>query len=366
MVRLFARLLLGVLVVLQSVGPALANDWMLVENSCGCAVVYACCESVTLEFEACSDCVTEVVSSEACGCSGTQHTEPTMEKACESVPAETKKPESMETEKPTEALPPTETPVPTLQESDTELPAAQIPVPSDPAPATSSTNELFPGPAVTPPAEEPATKPQRDTEGLFDEPAAPVAEPRADAEVTETEEKETQTTEDLFVEPSQPTADETEETEAPTTETETPEAETKEPAAETEEPAAESNPLDELFGPSTPVEDPAPQKEESQEEESVESESIDPFGRQELPTLDVAPSLANSASRSWSDFRANFRCEARLVRVTTAGVFLAKESGERVEIAFAELSDADLNFVREQVRAQRALLAPALLAARAQ
>ena len=354
MIRLFGRSLLGVLVVLQSVGPVLASNWGLAEDSCGCAVEYTCCEPVVVECESCGDCVSDIATLEDCGCSATDQTEPTAETSAEPVPAETKQPEPTEVQKPTAALPQAETPAPTLSESETELPPAPIAVPDNAPSAAADTEELFPGPAPTDavPAAEPATNPGANTEGLFDEPAAPVEEPPAETEVTEAE--ETPPTEDLFVEPSQPAADETEETETPTTEAETPEA-------ETEEPAAESNPLDDLFGPSTPAEEPTPQKEESEEPEST-----DPFGRLELPTLDIAPSLAGSVFRSWSDFKANFRCEARLVRMTTTGVYLAKASGELVVIDLSQLSDADLNFVRDQIRAQRALLAPAHLAARPQ
>jgi hypothetical protein len=211
-------------------------------------------------------------------------------------------------------------------------------VPRDLSPETSSTEGLFPGPAVTPPAEIPTSKPQSETDPstdtLFEEPAAPVAVPEADTKVTD----------DSFVEPTQPAADDTE----------TP---ANEPT-ETEEPAAESNPLDNLFGPSTPAEEPAPPKEESDEPENT-----DPFGQLELPTLEVTASLAGSMPRPWTDLGTNFRCEARLVRMTSAGVFLEKASGELVELSFAELSDADLHFVREQVRAERAMLAPAHVAA---
>jgi hypothetical protein len=39
------------------------------------------------------------------------------------------------------------------------------------------------------------------------------------------------------------------------------------------------------------------------------------------------------------------------------GVFVARTSGELVAIAFTQLSNGDLAFVREQVQAQRAQLA---------
>lgn len=354
MIRVLARLVLGVLVVLQSAAPALASDGVVVDDSCGCALECGCCEPIVMEMEceACGECASEVVASEDCGCSSMEHAEPTTEKAAEPVPAETKKPESTQVEKPTEALPPAETPAPTLEKTETELPPAPIAVPTETAPAASSTDELFPGPATTPPADVPAAQPQAEpktnTDGLFDEPAATVEEPAPEVEETEaevTETEEAQTTEDLFVEPSQPAVEETKETESETIET------------ETEDSATESDPLDDLFGPSTPAEEPAP-KEEKQEE----AESNDPFSWNEAPALEMGPSM----SRTWTDNEADIHCEARLVRMTTTSVFLSQESGELVELEFAELSDTDLNFVREQIRAQRALLAPTHLAARPQ
>jgi hypothetical protein len=98
----------------------------------------------------------------------------------------------------------------------------------------------------------------------------------------------------------------------------------------------------------------------------------DPFSQQELPDELRAPGgLASHEFRNWSNREDDFRCGARLVGLAAYGVFLIQPSGEPVAMSFSQLSDADLSFVRAQVRAQRAVLAradatPELLARTAQ
>ncbi len=274
------------------------------------------------------------------------------------VPADTRKPEATAT--------------PSTVETTDKLPPAPIAVPADPTKTTDA--QIFPGPAATPttepPAasapttEPPASKPRTSPEVLFDEPVTPVAQPNdvsiplADPPVPATNESTpsvevtgTEETEGLFVEPSQaPLPDSSVEVEAEETVTE---------EAEPEQPAAD--PLDDLFGPSSPDDESAPKQDETLEEQPAEAETFDPFSRNELPALEIV--FADTALRSWSNRQAIEHCQAKLVSVTTEGVFVVQASGELVEIGFAELSDADLNFVRNQILAQRDLLAPTQLAA---
>lgn len=370
MLRFSFRLLLGALVALQTVAPAMADGWMIADDSCGCAMEVVCCEPVAIECEDCQECEGTVVEEtveenhdvivDSCGCEAMEVEATTTDKS-EPVPAETKKPAA------------TTTPAPAAATTD-KLPPAPIAVPAEPAKTTET--DLFPGPAVTTPAaqppvtESPATttpadvtptpKPTTGTDGLFDEPVTPVAEPddtsipfadppaattestSAEVEVTETE-----GTEELFVEPSQDSSqDESVELDAEET--------------VTEQPA--SDPLDDLFSPAKSTDEPAPkQEDETKEEKPAESETFDPFSHNELPTLEIV--LADAELRSWSDRQAVEHCQAKLVSVTTEGIFVTKASGEMLELSFAELSDSDLNFVHNQVLAQRDLLAPTQLAA---
>jgi hypothetical protein len=371
MLRFIGRSLLGLLIVLQAVQPALACpcqsvEVVAVEQACGCEVETViesdcCCEESEMVVNPCKSCGCEEVSCD--------------ESATETNPAE---PQSAETKK-TETEEPAVTPQPVLPPSTTEaIGPAPINVPSDPAvdtvtepAAAPATNDVFPGPAATDPTTPATTTPAvstpaettpttepapatTNTEGLFDEPAA---EPAESAPVEETESSTTTTTEELFVEPSQ-SRETTEETVIESTET------------EAEETPPAGDPLDELFSPSTPATEPAPEAESSDENqtdtESTEGEEtetpaadpFDPFSHNETPSELRAPGgLASQELRGWSDRANNFKVNARLVRMTADGVFLSDEAGEYVAMSFAQLSDSDLSFVREQVRAQRVVLA---------
>jgi hypothetical protein len=389
MFRFIGRSFLCLLIVLQAVQPALACpcesiEVVSVESACGCetysTIESQCgCEAMEVVVDSCEVCGEEVISCVECG-SEVQTDE---EESSEPQPAETKKTETDE---------PAPTPQPLLPPSTNEttsedLGPAPINVPSEPAAGTATepaavapttTNELFPGPAatdqVTPPTStpaettpttEPAPPSRINTEGLFDE---PVAEP---ADSTSTEEAQpSTTTEELFVEPSQPApTDSTESTEEAVTEsTETKSEETTEETPTSNPPA--SNPLDELFSPSTPTTEPAPEaaptdntdteseSTDGEETEKPASDPFDPFSQNELPAeLRLPGGLVSQDYRGWSDRANNFQVNARLVRMMAEGVFLADESGEYVAMSFAQLSDVDLSFVREQVRAQRVVLA---------
>jgi hypothetical protein len=372
MLRSIGRLLLCLIIVLQTVQPAMAcpcqSEWVVAaEPACGC-------EATEVIADSCETCGEEVVSCDECETESQADKEP-----AEPQPAETKKTETEEpatTQQP--VLPPS-----TNETTSEDLGPAPINVPSEPAVDTTTepaappttTNELFPGPAatdpVTPPTStpadttptpEPAPPSRVNTEGLFDEPAA---EPADSTSTEETEPSTSTTTEELFVEPSQPAPSDSNESteEAATESTET---------DETTEEAPASNPLDELFSPSTPATEPAPEaapadetetdteaeSTEGEETEKPASDPFDPFSLNEFPAeLRVPGGLASQDFRGWSDRANNFQVNARLVRMTAEGVFLADEAGEYVAMSFAQLSDADLSFVREQVRAQRIVLA---------
>jgi hypothetical protein len=370
MTRIISRLLLGLLVVLQAVSPAFACNCEVIDNFCGCATECASCEPVVVESQPCDACSATVESS-SCGCqaeTSESTTEPdaTREETPKPQAAETKKPKTFATpveEKPTEVPP-----APALETPTTNLPAAPINVPSEPATTPSTTEGIFPGPAPVESIQPqvPAAETPTDSGSLFDEPA-PVATPTdttAPAVTTPAVEdttEESTVTEDLFVEPSQPASEPNSSEPAPTeevpeigteTETETLESES------TEEPATESDPLDDLFGPSTPSTEPEPETKPEDEDTEKAADPFDPFSQQELPRELRAPGgLASSEFRNWSNRAASFSCDARLVRLTTDGVFLNQPSGEVVAMSFSQLSDADLSFVRAQVRAQRTMLA---------
>jgi hypothetical protein len=354
MIRTFGRSFLGIAVVLQAVQPALACPCAIVHDSCGCAAGCESCEPVVLENQPCGACGAEI-DTPSCGCEAEPTEQKTEDEAPKSLPAKTNKPKTFDpsAEKSVEeVIPPSETPVPTLDTPVQGLAPAPINVPSltEPAPAT---EEIFPGPAPiedAPVEESPATS-GTNTEGLFDEPA-PIAEPsksQSEAENSPTSDTMTEDSAvpaDLFVEPSRPAEDTTESSDA----------ETQSDSNQT--PPAE-DPLDDLFAPPSPATDPAVEPESKPDQpDGEETDRYDPFSQQELPTeLRVPGGLASHEFRNWSNRTASFHCDARLVRLTTDGVFLAEPSGGWVAMSFSQLSDADLSFVRAQIRAQRMVLA---------
>jgi hypothetical protein len=358
MLRIFSRACLGTLMVFQTLQAAFAWNWYVIDEPCCAEVQWDCCEMVVVESESCG-CEAEAVVIDDCGCGADVKEAEASDEPAKPTPAETNKLETS-----------TETEQPSL-DTEEELPPAPINVPSEPA-AEPSTGDLFPGPVTetTPPAEvtpppstpaestpaevlppstpaaEPATQPNTTTEGLFEEPAAaepapaetepePTTtqpDPSAEAPPVVTESPET-SADDLFGEPSQPADEST--NDRPAVEEESAEEESTE-SESPEEPA--SDPLDDLFGPSSATDGPE-------------------LDQEEFAPLHAAGGLASSEFRTWSDRSNDFQCEGRLVRMTTAGVFVAQSNGESVAIAFSQLSDADLGFVRTQLQAQRTLLA---------
>jgi len=126
-----------------------------------------------------------------------------------------------------------------------------------------------------------------------------------------------------------------------------------EPAAAEDSPA-EMDPLDEPL-PSTEEEMEVPENLAPEDSDEIEDPSFDDlFGQ---PVLSEPGGLASRAVRQWTDDGARFRCEARLQQVTAKTVVLVKSNGKRIAVYFSRLSDDDLQFVRQQVVAQRELLA---------
>lgn len=351
MLRILSRSCLGVLMALQSTQPALCWNWVVVEESCCCEVAWDYCGDVVIDGAA--------VEWESYECSDTVFA--VDDWCCEGEQLITDEPVAVESDMPQPQ--PADTPQPELNEEDT-LPPAPIAVPPAApatAPADSPASDLFPGPApnvnvpledgpaaapqtepqpsnILPPVEQPAPQPRTDTSDLFQSPSPqPEADfPQGPAPGSETPAPQGESTgpgalDDIFGEPVVPpngAADE-----APPA-NEVPAAE--DPATDE---APTTDPLDDLFGLSF-----------SQGNSSIHPE----FGR----LLQAAGGFASDQPRNWSDRTDTFRCSGRLVRVTTDGVFIIQPDGELQGIGFSKLSDSDLAFVRDQVRAERALRLP--------
>jgi hypothetical protein len=346
----FFRGCLGTLIVLQLVPSAMAWNWYVVEEPC-CDLEWNCCEVTSvMESNACG-CETEPQVSDECGCGGEWVDAESNAPGDSPPPAASNQREGNATG--TQSAP---TPQPALEETDS-LPPAPINVPT--TPQAIEANELYPGPATavpadtepvpatptnptptdvvppTTPAAEPATT--NDNAGsIFDEPTstAPAAgEPAASAATepaagaagsgNESAPAEATPVDDVFGEP------------APAAGSPSDSSSVEEEPAESEgaeKPAA--NPLDDLFGPSSAIERPAHDHDAA-----------------------AAPREVSGEFRHWLSRGESFECRGRLVRVTTDCVFIARQNGGLVAIAFSQLSDADLDFVRDQVQAQRAQLA---------
>lgn len=400
--------MLGVIVALQSVQPAFAcncgghdavpfvetdyfeTEYVEVEyaDSCECEVRGPVVESTV-----------EVEESRGCGIEAKE------ESASDPVPAKTKKQESSDAT--------VATPTPSLDDTEGELPPAPINVPSDPA-TTSSTDELFPGPAgtesegtstpaATPAAPssviEPAVIPPAETmpadnqtpessstgtEGLFDEPVTPPAstpststpatDPADEVPYVETPSstESSSSTDELFTEPSQSTEEpSTTETDPATSDTmETSDSTENSDSPESEESEPAGSPLDELFGPSTTTEEPQIEEPKSEEPKTEEpnTESSDESETEEAEPMEVFDPFSKLDQprefRTWTDRTAAEQTEGRLVRMNAGGVVVAQVSGRLVSLTFSQLSDADLEFVRDCVRIERAQLAAEAAGAR--
>ena len=245
-----------------------------------------------------------------------------------------------------------------------DLPNAPIavPVPSEgslPAPQTDDTPQPGPAPAVATETVETETRDAEPAEAdLLDTPTATDTESPLESDATTSE--ETSKTSELFVEPaSQPV--EPEQSEDPA---ETKVEESEPPVETTEEPSTEDNEIDDLFGPGTSEaesseqpqsESPAEKNtEEPQVEQPAEEDENDPFSRLESPLgVDAPGGLASRTTRNWTKRSSADPYEARLKQVSVQGVTLVTPSGDSLFVPLAELADADLLFVRAQVRAQK-------------
>lgn len=371
MPRLLTRASLCTAVMLQLLHPAMGWNEYIVEEPCCGEAEWGCCgpdvvfEGVEFGY------VTESYVSDECGCGADAVESQSDVPAPPPEPAQSNKPAAQEA-----GAPPTQTPQPALGQSG-ELPPAPINVPTTPAAAESNSNELFPGPAAEPPLPAdtepvtstptnptptdvvpatPTTPPAASTNdnagGIFDEPssesppvgtepaasAPPVSEPATStpAPATESAPPASAPVDDVFGEPTPPAEESADPTsvEVPA-EGESTEADPSNSEG-SDEPAAD--PLDDLFGPSSAVETP-----KSNQEVATPSR--------------VRSGLASAQYRQWSSRAGEFQCEGRLLRLSSEGVFVEFSGGNLVAIAYSQLSDSDLAFVRAHIQAQRAVLA---------
>jgi hypothetical protein len=350
MLPFLSRGCLGALMVLQTVQPAMAWYGHVIEGPCCCEVEWDCCYGDFLIERASCGCEGEQVAVNECGC-GSEPSEPALNELPEQPePAQSNKPEASATETPQpaldprEELPPAPINVPTTSTAETDSdelfpgPAAETPSPAgtEPTPSTPVQSAPADGAPPTTPATGYESLPSDGAGALFDEPAAetqppPAAEPAATTPAPAAEDE-------VFGETSQPA--DVSPAENPVVEEETIEEESTEiegsEAESTEQPAAD--PLDDLFGPSSSLDKPDQTHEVA-------------------ARLETAGGLAIIESRQWSSRNGDFQCHGRLVRMTANGVFVIQPNGELMAIAFAQLSDADLAFVRGQLQTQRDLLA---------
>lgn len=264
-----------------------------------------------------------------------------------------------------EQLPEVLTPAPAEEESILEEPT---PVE---APAEASTNESSPLPVAPIAVPEPTPTVEQPQPAAAEPTASSIVGDRysSEAEVVEPTPTDAEASnDDVFGESTQPTP--------AASPQQTPE--TIVPAPVAAEPTATSNDnLEDLFGPSGTADEavgqPAEQGEQIEESddkqpasasESTEEFSDDPFDpfSQSLRNIEKHLVLLSSPGgfnsdhyRTWTDNTESFRCDAKLLRVTAEHVVLIRSTGQRAEVSFSRLSDADLEFVKQQLIAKRQL-----------
>ncbi len=302
------------------------------------------------------------------------------------------------------------TPMPTLAEEPIEFYSTAGPIDAlrpavvDPpaplaVPQESSKTILVPAPSVVakpvvvePVAESAAEDRKTEAVDFFDEPTtpAPIVPPKPEAEPA-SEEKPEDDSEDLFSGLDQ---EEVEEVVEEAVENEevveevvkevveeviVPEALAPMPVEKvrvSDGPEAEMDFGDALFGPSDESGSLSeePQKKGSKSAlpmapASVEPSLVEPtpdvpeeydvFGAEarasflEAGGLGIRGGLESESNRVWTDQTATFRCEARLVDVSTKSVTLLKSTGGKILIPLARLGMSDLQFVQQQVVALR-------------
>jgi hypothetical protein len=211
---------------------------------------------------------------------------------------------------------------PATEQPLTEPPAAVVPeVESTPAPTAEPAAEpaedpmdsLFGGPATETPAEPAA-----------EQPAAQPTEPPAEAPAAAPAEVDAV---DLFGDPIAPTT-----------------------------PPAESAPAEAPPSPqSTPAEEAKPAAEEEKKDDGVDFNELFPSASNGV--LTEPGGWASDASRDWNDREGQSLATARVVGVADGSVALRNNVGQTLNVAFADLSDADLAFLRRQIDARQTVLA---------
>ncbi|MCA9261577.1 MAG: hypothetical protein KDA61_20310 [Planctomycetales bacterium] len=129
--------------------------------------------------------------------------------------------------------------------------------------------------------------------------------------------------------------------------------------------ADEFNLEDELLPPSTPYE---AEPDDATPEDSLPEEDAAPT--HEAPSIknlfgDFPPhrvlrepgGIASAAPRTWHDASGRHQCAARLDEIDSSGVVLARVEGGEAHVAWRQLSDEDLQFLRRQVAAKKEVLA---------
>lgn len=336
--NLHRYLLVGFLVSSMIVSPALAGGWccepayysVWVE---ACPVV-ECCQPV----ECCESTVVYEPQVSCCGES---------DQSTESAPTEMSKP-ATPGPVPTEAPAQEDLVPPVASEDDSGSILDQPTEAVTEEPATTPPQVAVPDP--TPVEESPVevvAEPESEVDSLFDAPAETTPEPMPEEQPAESN------VADLFDEPAT-TVEEPSESIVPESFDEQP---TEDPAEGLFPPSSEEEaPAEEAPAEEAPAET---QQEGSDESDSSEAPSLDDlFGDfHPEPVLNQPGGLASHDVRQWTDNTSQYRCQARLLQVTSQKVLLMKDNGKRIAVSFSRLSDKDLGFVKRQATAHRDLLA---------
>lgn len=311
---------------------------------CGCCYPCECYSCRPLCGEWVPVVVTDCGCNESVSCNACEAETPVKpEKAV--APTETNK--AIEPEPPMVAPALEEKPTPTTEEAPTEQPT-QTPAEVTPPPAEATSVE----PVVTEPAEILPPGPAETTSPQSaGEPAAATPHPA-----------------DIFVEPSRESTPEAapagspkptvEETPAPTEETE------EQPA----EPSTKKPSFEDIFGEPTPPTDATeeepttekPQEEKEQPKEDAEKKEVDPFdpfSRIEAPVRENLAGLVRADSRLWTARFSQTTRQGSLVGATRDAIVLQQGDGTLWKVTYRNLSRTDLQYLRDQVRWQRALQA---------
>ena len=359
--------------------PALANgcgcgpvvvEYVSFCGSCDPCYVETSCEPVS---ECCSsDCHSEVVVEDSCGC-GSCETDCGCEDAgcgtsdsncetCDAAPVHVHSDAAVESAPMEATMDAADSKAPELSEDPVPMESAQ-PSEEDFAPGpiaeTEPVDAMLPVPEPTTPvetADEPeVAEPAEDLDSMFNEQES--AEPMQPAETTD---EPADGFDSMFDEPAtESPADESEPTGDFDSMFDEPEAGTEQPAESTEEAADDS--FDNMFDePMEETEEPAPATEEPAEESD---DFDDLFGKADVPAgLLVAGGLQSNELRRWTDNTGRYHCQARLVSLSPGEVVIEKHDGTVKRVELRRLSQDDVRFVYGQVVAQREHIANRALA----